>query len=125
MAAGLGALEIFLNSWQSAPRDRCARSDGLVGPVEGVPGERMNVGPQYQIGVAFPNLELMLLCGAHCPRYHLKYIGWRSAVGVLDPHRHAQHKFGAHFACRPGRNWSDEPAVGQAACADLYRLEQA
>jgi hypothetical protein len=115
----------FGETWQGAPGRGSTRSDGFLGSVESVPGERLYVGAKNEIGVAFPGLKLMLLGGTDGAGNDLKDVGWRAAVQVLDSDGDTENVGGAKQARRARRNGSDEAAVGKAPRADLERSEEA
>ena len=124
MSRRLGPFQEFFNAGKSAISDRGAGFDGFVGAIEIVPGERLHVGADDQIGVALPGFELMLLCGAHGAGDHLKNIGGRASVAVLNADRNAENKFGSERAGGDSGNRCDQAAVGEAAGTDVDGLEQ-
>ena len=85
----------------------------------------MHIGTKNKVGVAFPNFELMFLCGTDGAADHLKYVSWRAAMTVLHADGNADDRGGAQFTGRARWNRGDQTAVGQAARADLDRFEQA
>jgi hypothetical protein len=85
----------------------------------------LHIGAKHEVGVAFPNFELMLLRGADGAADHLKYVRWRAAMTVLHADGNADDRSGAKFSGRARRDRGDQTAIGKAARADLDRFEQA
>jgi len=121
----LGRVEELQDAGESAAGGCGASLDGLVGAVEIIPGERLDVGAQYKVSVALPNLELMLLSGADGAADDLKDVRWSAALPILEANRNADDVRGAHLAGGAGRDLGDETAIGQVARSNLYRFEQA
>src|SRR5439155_18698867 len=90
-----------------------------------VPGERIHIGPNNQIGVALPGIELMLLRGTHRAGHYLEHILGYAAMAVLHADRNSDDNGAAKLAsCLRGHR-SEESAIGEAAGADLNWFEQA
>ena len=115
----------LLDARERPPRSNSAGFDRFFGTVEIVPSQRLHIGAKNEVGVAFPNFELMLLRGADGAADHLEDVGRRAAMTVLHPDGDADDRSGAHFAGGARRNRSDQTTVGKAARTDLYRFEQA
>ena len=62
----------FLDSWQRKLSGGSAGFDGFVRPAEVVPGERIDIRSNDQVGVALPGVELMLLRGTDGASNHLE-----------------------------------------------------
>src|SRR5258706_4583649 len=67
----------------------------------------------------------MLLRGVHGAGDNLEHVLGSLAIGLVDANGDSDHQGCAEGACGLGGNGSDEGAVGEAAGADLNRLEQA
>src|SRR5580704_6627266 len=104
----------------------CGRScfDGFVGAIEIVPGDGFHLRAKNEIGVALPNLELMLLRGADGAADNLKNVCGSAQVTILDSDGYSKDRGCAKFACGARGDGGDEATVGQAARPDLHRLEQ-
>src|SRR5215472_1436094 len=102
-----------------------ARFDGLVGARKIVPGQELHVGAKNKVRMTFPHFELVLLSGADRAAHDLENIGWRSATSILHSDRNSNHGLRAYEAGRLRGNRSHQSAIGQAARANLDRLEQA
>jgi hypothetical protein len=121
----LGRVKELQDARESAAGGCGASLDGLVGAVEVVPGERLDVGAQNKVGVALPNFELMLLSGADSAADDLKDVRWSAALPILEANRNADDVGGAHLASGAGWNLGDQTAIGQVTSSNLYRFEQA
>jgi hypothetical protein len=86
--------------------------DGLVCTVKVIPRERLNVGAQNQVRVAFPNFELMLLGSADCSADHLKDVGGSAAMSIFDANRNGDDVLGAEIARGARRNLRDKSSIG-------------
>jgi hypothetical protein len=115
----------LLDARQRAPGGIRPCFNGLVGAIEIVPGDGFHIGAKNEIGVAFPNLELMLLRGTDGAADNLKNVCRGAQITILHSHRYTKDGGCAKFARRACRNGRDETAVRQAARADLHRFEQA
>ena len=125
---GMGVLrrvEQFLNAGDRAACRCGAGFDGLVGAIKVIPGERLDVGAENQVGVTFPYFELMLLGGADGAADDLKDVGWSAAVTILEANRNGKHVLGTKAAGGGCGNLGDETAIGKAACSNLHGFEQA
>ncbi len=105
-------------------RGGSASFNGIAGFLEVIPGERIHVGANHEVGVAFPGIELMLLCGADCAGHDLKHILGRSAMAVLNADGNSNNDAAAKLASRLSRHGSDKAAVGETARADLNWFKQ-
>jgi hypothetical protein len=121
---GLSTFQEFFNARDGALCDGDASFDGFVSAVEIVPGYRMNVRAQNEIGVALPAFELVFLGGADGTRDDLKDVGGRAAMSVLNSDLNTEDKFGAELSRGLGRNRGDQAAVHEAARSNIDRLEQ-
>jgi hypothetical protein len=99
--------------------------NGLVGTVEIIPGQRLDVRAEHEVCVALPYFELVFLSGADGAADHLENVGWRTAVPILEAHRNADNVRGAKLAGGARRDLRDETAIGEAASPNLYGFEQA
>lgn len=115
----------FLYAWNGEPGGSRAGFDGLVGFREIVPGQRIDVGANDQVGVTLPGIELMFLCGADGARNHLEHILGRVALAVMYANGNSDHDGAAELARGLRGNRRDEHAIGKAARADLDWFEQA
>ena len=120
----LSRVNKFLDAGESATGGCGAGLDGLVGAVEVIPRERLDVGAQDQVGVALPYFELMFLGGAYGTADYLENVGWSAAVHIVEAHRNADHPRGPKFAGGARWNLSDKTAIGEAARSNLYGFEQ-
>jgi len=75
--------------------------------------------------VALPYFQLMFLRSVHRAADDLKNVSGCAAMAVLNADGNADNDFRAKLARGPRGNWRDQAAVGKAARADFYRLEQA
>jgi hypothetical protein len=116
--------ELF-NAGKSAARGSGARGDGCFGAVEVVPGQGLDVGPEYEVGIAFPDFELVLLCCVHGPAHDLKNICGRAVVAILNAYGNTDYRSSTEVASGARRNRGDEATIRKTARADLHRLEQA
>jgi hypothetical protein len=121
----LRRVEQLLDAGECAACRYGASFDGLVGAIKIIPGERLDVGAEYQVGVTLPYFELMLLGGADGAADHLKDVGWSAAVTIIEANRNGKHVPGTKVAGRGCGNLGDETAIGKIACSDLYGFEQA
>jgi len=121
----LGRVEELLNAGKRAAGRSGAGLDGLVGTVEIIPGERLDVGAENQVGVTLPCFELMLLCGADGAADDLKDVGWRAAVHVFEANRNGNHVLSTQFAGGARGNLRHETAIGEAARSNLHGFKQA
>jgi hypothetical protein len=120
----LRRVEQFLDAGERAACRRGAGFDGLVGAIKIIPGERLDVGAENQVGVTLPYFELMLLGGADGAADDLKDVGWSAAVNIIEANRNGKHVPSTKLAGRGCGNLGDETAIGKAACSDLYGFEQ-
>jgi hypothetical protein len=114
----------FFNAGESASRSSGSRCDGFLGAVEIVPGQGLDVGPEYEVGIAFPDFELVLLCCVHGPAHDLKNICGRAAVAILNAYGNADYRSGAEVASGSCWDRGDEATIRKTARAELDRLEQ-
>ena len=114
----------FFNARDRASRDGDAGVDGFIGAIEVVPSNGVNIGPDDEVGVTFPGLDLVLLGGAYRARDDLKNVGGRAMVAVLNADGYAQDKLSAELAGRLRGNGSDQAAVDEAARSNIDWLEQ-
>src|SRR2546427_1004365 len=114
-----------MNAMQSKCKGGSAGFNGFAGSLEVVPGERIHVGADNEVGVALPGIELMLLCGADCAGHDLKHVLRRSAMAVLNANGNPNNDTAAKLASCLSRHGSDKSAVGEAARADLNWFKQA
>ncbi len=112
----------FFNARESAVRRGGARGDGFLGAMEVVPGQRLHIGTEDKVGVAFPDFQLVLLRGAYSAAYHLKNVGGGAAVAVLHADGDADDHCGTEVVSGARRNGSDKAAVGKTTGADLDRF---
>ncbi len=96
---------------QCAERGRGARGDSFFSAVKVVPGQRLHVGPQDEIGMALPDFELVFLRRVYRPTYDLKDIRGSAAVAVLHAHGNSDDYGSAEFASGVRRNRRNESAV--------------
>jgi hypothetical protein len=125
---GMGVLrrvEHFLDAGERAACRCGAGFDGLVGAIKIIPGERLDVGAENQVGVTLPYFELMLLGGADGAADDLKDVGWSAAVTVIEANRNGKHVPRPKVAGGGCGNLGDETAIGKAACSNLHGFEQA
>src|SRR5208282_1217223 len=80
----LGRVEQLLDARQRTTGCFGAGLNGLVGAVEIVPCEKLDVGAENQVRMALPNFELMLLSGTDGAADHLKDVGWSPAMPIFD-----------------------------------------
>jgi hypothetical protein len=99
--------------------------DGFIGSFEIVPGQRIDVGANDQVGVTLPGIELMFLCGADGASNDLEHIPGRLAMTVVDADGNSDDDSAAEFPRGLRGNGSDQGAIGKAASADLDWFEQA
>lgn len=123
-SGNLGAFQEFFNARDGTLRDGGAGLDGLIGAIEVVPGDGVDVGPEHEVGVALPTFELMLLGGADRARNDLKDVGWCAAMAILNADRDAEDEFGAKLTSRLRGNRGDQATVNEAARSNIDRLEQ-
>ena len=116
--------QYFFNARESAARSSGACGDGFLGAMEIVPGQRLHVGPEDEVGVAFPDFQLVLLRGAHSAADHLKNVGGGAAVAVLHADGDADNHGGTQVASGARRNGGDQATISKTTRADLDRLEQ-
>jgi hypothetical protein len=117
--------EQFFNPRESAARGSGARSDSFISAVEVVPGQRLHVGPKHEVGVAFPDFELVLLRRVHGPAYNLENVRGGAAVAVQHADGDTNYRSGSEVAGGARWNRRDEPTVSKTPCADHDRFEQA
>jgi hypothetical protein len=84
----------------------------------------LHIGPEDQVGVTFPDFKLMLLRCIYRTADYLKDVGRGAAMSVLHSDGNAEDDRRSEFSSGARWNGRDEPAVRQAARADLHRLEQ-
>src|SRR5216684_915999 len=99
--------------------------NGFLRATKVIPGKRLHVGPENQVGVALPGFELMLLGGADGPADNLKNVGGGAPVAVMNANRNGNNRCATQVACRLRRDGCDETSIGEAARADFDRFEQA
>ncbi len=99
--------------------------DGFVGFCEIVPGKRVDVRANDQVGITLPGIELMFLGGADGACNDLEHILGRVAVAIVNANGNSDNDGPAELACGLRGNGSDEGAISEAAGADLNWLEQA
>src|SRR6266478_798172 len=102
-----GPLQQFLDTRDSV--SGCCRAclDRFTSPIEIVPGQRLHVGPENEIRMALPDLELMFLRGADGAAYDLEDIRRSAAMAVLNADGNGEHATGAELprgVRRNGRN---------------------
>src|SRR5260370_5862740 len=117
--------EQFFNTRESAARRGSARSDRFCGAIEVVPSQGLHVGSEDEVGMAFPDLKLMLLSRVHRQAHDLENVCGGAAVAVLHADGDTDYRGSAEVAGGARRNGSDERAVSETARADLDRFEQA
>jgi hypothetical protein len=125
---GMGVLrrvEQFLDAGERAAGRCGAGFDGLVGPIKIIPGERLDVGAENQVGVTLPYFELMLLGGADGAADDLKDIGRSAAVTIIEANRNGKHVPSTKLAGGGCGNLGDETTIGEAARSNLHGFEQA
>src|SRR5207302_506082 len=115
----------FFNAREGTERGSGARSDGFIGAVKVVPGQGLNVWPEDEVGVAFPDFELVLLRRVHCPAHDLKNVRGGAAVAVLHADGDTDYRGGTEVASGPSWNRGDETTIRKTPRADLDRFEQA
>src|SRR5260370_23036331 len=98
--------------------------DGFVGFCEIVPGERIDVRTNDQVGVTLPGVELMLLCGADGACNDLEHILRSVAVTIVNANGNSDDDRAAELARGLRGYRSDEGAIGEAAGAGLDWFEQ-
>jgi len=118
-------LQQFFNTRERAERGSGAGSDGFIGAVKVVPGQGLNVWPEDEVGVTFPDFELVLLRRVHRPAYDLKNVRGSAAVAVLHADGDTDYRSGTKVASRASWNRGDETTIGKTPRADLDRFEQA
>jgi hypothetical protein len=111
-AGSLGALEKFMDAREGAARHGRPCFDGLIRPVKIIPRKGLHVGPEDQIGVSLPGLGLVFLSRMNGACDHLKDIGRRAALSILDSHLHAEDECRAQVSCGASGNWGDKAAIG-------------
>jgi hypothetical protein len=121
----LRRVEKLLDAGERAAGRCGACFDGLVGTVEIIPCESLDVGPENQVSVPLPYFELVLLSGAHSAGNHLKDVGGNSAMPIFDAYRDRDDVLSAKIARGTRGNLRDQTSVGEAAGANLDRFEQA
>jgi hypothetical protein len=121
---GLGSVNKFLDARESATGGCGASLDGLVGAVEVIPRERLDIGAENQVRVAFPYFKLMFLGGADGAADDLENVGWSAALSIFNTNRNADDVPGPKFTGGARRNLGDETAIGEAARSNLNGLEQ-
>jgi hypothetical protein len=99
--------------------------DGLVGTVEIIPRESLDIGPENQVGMTFPYFELVLLSGADGARNYLKDVGGSPAMPIFDAYRDGDDVLSAKIARGAGGDLRDQSSVGEAARANFDGFEQA
>jgi hypothetical protein len=97
-------IEQRLDAWERAARGCGTGFNGLIGTVEVIPRERLDVGAENQVRVTLPYFELMLLGGADCTADHLKDVGWSAAMSVFDANRNGNDVLGTQIA--RGARWN-------------------
>src|SRR6202165_511969 len=115
----------FFYTRERAEGGSCARSDGLIDAVEFVPGKGLDVGPEDEIGMAFPDFELVLLRRVHRPAHDLKNVRGGAAVAVLHADGDTDYHGGTETAGGVRWNRGDQPTVRKTPRADLDRFEKA
>jgi len=115
----------FFNTRERAQRGSGAGSDRLVGAVEFVPGQRLDVGPEDEVGMAFPDFELVLLRRVHRPADDLKNVRGGAAVAVLHADGDTDYHGGTEIAGSVRWNRGDQSTVRKTPRADLDWFEQA
>jgi len=80
----LSRVEQFLDARECAACGCRSGFDGLVGAIKIIPGERLDVGAENQVGVTLPYFELMLLGGADGAADDLKDVGWSAALPIFN-----------------------------------------
>ena len=122
---GIGECEQLPDAREREAGDGGPGFDGFLGTVKIVPGEGLDVGAENKIGVALPNLELVLLCGADGAAYDLENVGRGAAVSIVDTDGDGKNAAGPELPhCLRG-NGCDQTAVGEPASSDFNRFEQA
>ena len=119
----LGKVEKLLDTRNRKLRGGGAGFDGFVGAMEIVPGEGTDIGPNDEIGVALPSIELVFLRGVYRSSDDLEHVLWSFAVRIVDADRHSDYQTGAESARGLGGDWRDKRAIGKAARADLNWFE--
>ncbi len=118
-------MEQLLNTRESTASRGGAGFDGFIGPVEIVPGQGGHVGAKNQIGVALPNFQLMFLRGVDGAAHDLKDVGGSAAAAIVGADGNSEDAGCAQIAGGACGDRGNEPAIGEAARADLHRFEQA
>ena len=116
--------EELFDARERATSGDSSRFDGFVRAVKIIPGQMLHVGTKDEVGVALPDFELMLLCGAHGAADDLKNVRGGSTVAVLHADGNSNDRRRAKIADGAGRDRGNEAAVGEAARADFDRLKQ-
>src|SRR5271157_1025338 len=101
-----------------------ARFDGVINALEIVPSQGLHVGTQDEVGVTLPGLKLVLLSGTDSSADHLKDVGGRAAVAIVQSNGDAHDKFRTQLASGAGGYRSDEPSVRETTGTQHDRLEQ-
>jgi len=115
----------FFYARESVERSSGARSDSFIGAVEVIPGQGMDVGPEDEVRVAFPDFELMFLSRMDRAANDLKNVCWGAAVAVLYADRDTDNRGSTEVTSGTRWNRGDEPTVRKTPRADLDRFEQA
>src|SRR5260370_1517163 len=125
MLSGVSVLpQQFFYTWECTERGRGARSDSFFSSVKVIPSQRLHVRAQDEVGVAFPDSQLVLLCRVYRAADDLKDIRGSAAVAVLHAHGDADYRSGTEVPGGVRRNRGDEPAVCKAARANFHGFEQ-
>ena len=74
--------------------------------------------------MAFPGVQLVLLCRADGARNYLENILWRCTAWVLRPDGNSNHQGSADLPHGLRGNRRDQATIGKAPCSDLYRFEK-
>ena len=120
----IAALGTTFALWASLWQLSLPVGTGFFGTVEIVPCQRLHVGSENQVGMTFPDFELMFLSGADGATDDLKDVRGSAALSIFEAHRNADDMGGAEFAGGARGNLGNETPIGKAARADLDGFEQ-
>jgi hypothetical protein len=119
-----GRIKQLLNARKRAAGRSGSSLNCLVGAIEIIPSQRLNIRTKNQVRVALPYLELMLLGCVDRPANHLEYIGRGAAAAIFDADRYADDAAGSKFACGTRGHRRDKSSIRKTSGSNLHRLEQ-
>ncbi len=99
--------------------------DGFVCAVKVIPGERVHVRTEDEVGVPLPHFQLVFLGGADGTADDLEKIGGDAMMDILNSDGDGQNAAGSELPRGLRGNRSDQAAVGKPASTDLNGFEQA